>query len=728
MKKVITLLLTLTMVVGMFSISAHAAQSVYRAQDVSYSFNYDEGSVSASATSDTASASQVTYRGTSIGTGDANYVVDPLYSIDGKRVLRFQAKTSGAAVYNVYLDTNKSAPYSFVSNGILNYSFDIQPGNGSRFIVYQKFYANVENATGSPSQSPILSFNKDGKITFNTTTSAENDASYSFYKWYHVDVSINAATGVGTVVVKERTSGTEVAKTENLQFTQEGGSSAIKNLSFIRFEGATSTSADVYHCFDNLVISGEEAEVEEEGTFESEPLLYLPAEYNYNDGSAAATPDTDKTTGSVVTYRYAYAVYPSTTVNPADPNYTYDETYTADQTDKLLRFRSLTNNSSVYRVYLDTNKSAPYSYISSGKVKTSFDIQPGNGSRFLMYQKFFADGASNNGDPSQSPIIAFNTDGKITFNTTTSDAEDVSYTFYKWYHVEIVLDAATGKGTIVVSDRTTGAEVAKVEDMQFTSENGEYVKNISYMQFETNKCSSGEVYTCFDNLIWTYASNAIAMDDTLTILCEDEEQSLSAASPSSDEIIINFGEGVVLDADSLAEKYQLINTDTEKAVTVSASLRGNVLTLIPLKSFVPETTYKVLLKSGITTVDGDTLEEDVEYYFDTAEGELTATLVSTTPTAFAEITEGKYTVTVEYDNTSTDAETAYIIYAYYADDEVKMIGCVPEPITFDASKSDTIVKNVTVPATYAGDVESVKIMLWADFDSIIPISESLTIE
>ncbi len=290
-----------------------------------------------------------------------------------------------------------------------------------------------------------------------------------------------------------------------------------------------------------------------------------------------------------------------------------------------------------------------------------------------------------------------------------------------WYSYKLNFNRATGNYTVLITKRGDSASVAGSASGKFKDED----------------YSDGMRYDKTYNSIKFHFKNTINIDN-IKVVCEDKKpvlsdssvqfidnggNKLSGASMLTDKIAIDFGAFI---------NGRSVNDDSvtllkgEEPVSFKYSVSGSKLILSDM-ALEGNTTYEITVSNKITGVDGTRQDSDLydwTYEFTTGSNTVTMTLNKLTNESgdITEIADGDVNVIIDAVNTLTSANNAYLISAYYADDN-RLLNLDITNVSVPSGTNGQI--SVPVKVSKPDGCKSVKFLLWKSLSEAKPASAAL---
>ena len=294
-----------------------------------------------------------------------------------------------------------------------------------------------------------------------------------------------------------------------------------------------------------------------------------------------------------------------------------------------------------------------------------------------------------------------------------------------WYTCTSILDLTNKSMTTVVKNRESGEVLGSDSNVNMEAVDGYWHgwsrdDNISYNLFLTVGGVSG--YNTIDNLtiIHTYNAPEVSEDGIIIRNAEGEiESEWTAINPVTGSITIDFKTPMKEESLTSDTLYLADEAGVKIEGTISYADGAATITFAEGTNLGSRQTYSVNIDGGVCNINGETLGEDKEYSIVTDKARISVAFSAATQ-------EGNMiTVPLTYRNTYDMDKTPKIIIAYYDDNKMLMCDATDEYVltknTLNGSLTFTYTKNTTVNA------ESVRVFVFENMDSLIPVSEALDI-
>ena len=302
------------------------------------------------------------------------------------------------------------------------------------------------------------------------------------------------------------------------------------------------------------------------------------------------------------------------------------------------------------------------------------------------------------------------------------DNSNAQMTFEKgsWIHFDVVYDCDT-----LVAEIT-----AKAGDQSVTAN-----KTFSMEDNAPKVMLNGFKYTddtfgCWiDNISVTEVGEEIAPKltaNSIKVYAGDVEQSIAGSvSAFADKVTVNFGQKM-LAADLTADNIYVTEKGSETKLAYEPNVNGYVYEMTFAEGFTAGKTYTVTVNKIKNIGEVEMLQS---YAFDfTVKAGIYADLIdvtigdNTVTTATEMVAGSNATINIQYNNSTTDSPTIYVIVAYYNGDKLTKCEYLTQPTTGPSTINYQI--PYTVPTVEDG-FDEVNIMVWDGFNSMKPLSEAI---
>ncbi len=372
--------------------------------------------------------------------------------------------------------------------------------------------------------------------------------------------------------------------------------------------------------------------------------------------------------------------------------------------------------------------------VTKNKIKVKFDfMNTADGSSFYAA---LADSSVSTSDPAEQ-LVLIRDESKMECYSSTQNRNILGeHIDNEWLTYEAVIDMNTNNCISTVSRKATGEEIAKVEvTLNATADNlADWPKTAT--AFDTFLIQTGRVEgTHIDNLVIekvvdapTVSASRITIKDSL-----GEVQNVwTNVSPSAKTFYIDFATEINEETVSEDTVY-ITEKDSQTPLTATVECVDGVAVLTLADGQLKQKKEYVLhiSKNVANTID-ETLGEDATYNFTVSAGKVSAVMGvpfvgETSNPSFASINANDVVkVPVTYLNTTGENKAVKFIVAYYKNNGTTLadVEFVDVPFSKDVMNAqytfEHTFKNVT-------DADSLKVMIWSGFDTLVPMAETVEI-
>jgi len=603
----------------------------------------------------------------SLHNGGTNTVTDPLDSSNNC------AKYNGGW-YGAGLDLSEA-----LSSGIAQVKFDY-----------------MTKATGSSFHFDLAGSERSGKnlltLIRRSGTTMEGAAgvygTFETEKWYTIEVVVNFDTKNYMTVIKDKATGYVIYSNETTLASStaeySGWPAEINEFTMLFFSGG---SAEEY--LDNVLVK----------TLLEEPELPTPD-----------VPEADKN----ILYSNDFGKATST------DNYTIN---TDTDGNKYLtvvsRWWALKYN---------------FEKVTKNKVKVKFDfMNTASGSSFYAA---LADSSVSVTDGAEQ-LVLIRDEGKMECYSSTQNRNILGdHIENEWLTYEAVIDMNTKNCISTVSKKATGEQIAKVEvTLTATDANlADWPKTATAFDTFLIQTGRGEG-THIDNLIIEKVVDAPTVSASRIIIKDSsgEVQSVwTDVSPSAKTFYIDFATDINEETVSKDTVY-ITEKDSQTPLTATVECVDGVAVLTLTDGQLKQKKEYVLhISEAVENTIGDALGEDATYNFTVSAGKVSAVMGvpfvgETSNPSFASINANDVVkVPVTYLNTTGENKAVKFIVAYYKNNGTTLadVEFVDVPFSKDVMNAqytfEHTFKNVT-------DADSLKVMIWSGFDTLVPMAETVEI-
>jgi len=394
-----------------------------------------------------------------------------------------------------------------------------------------------------------------------------------------------------------------------------------------------------------------------------------------------------------------------------------------------------TDNTNKYLTLNGGWKNIQYKFdeVTTDKIKVTFDfMNTESGSSFYAA---LLDSSVSNSDGTEFLTLIRDEKKMECYSSTQNRNILGDHIDNEWLTYEAVIDMNTKKCISTVYNKATAEAIATVEVTLAPSDANLADWPKTATAFDTFMIASGrENGTHMDNLLIEKVVEApVVSADKVTIKdASGEVQSVwTKVSPSAKVFEIGFGTS--LDKDTVTKDSIYV---TKKGST--SPLAGNVdyadgkavLTLTDALEI--NTVYVLNITADIANILGETLADSATYEFKTDSGKVSAVMGAakvgdSAVAGFANLKAGDLIkVPVTYVNSTGKAKTLYFVVAYYKNSlkELADVEFITTP--FDGTITNGEYEFEHTFKTVEG-ADSMSFMMWDGFDTLIPLSSSVSL-
>lgn len=412
--------------------------------------------------------------------------------------------------------------------------------------------------------------------------------------------------------------------------------------------------------------------------------------------------------------------------------YATAKTFYRDNMDPTQEFKTETDNNH-YNKVVSSASAVGYEFepIKTSKFEVDFDFYKEASNATMVFM-----GYKNSGDVSTIQTLLFaKATGELSYNGDIYGNADkielngsqTKVTDGKWYSYHAVLDDTARSIEITVKDKESGTVVGTATKSGFARKTGsnwqDWVKEgTEFKQFIT-------MYTAnLDNIVIKEVASAPVVKTADIKTAEGTVQSdKEAVSILADRIVVDFSE--YMDTDTLKTAVTLVkkgeNGAADKNIALKSSVSKNVYTA-EFSGLEKNSTYEFKISTEAKTIYEVALAEDYTMTFKTQTAQLMAKLANvkigeTEVTDFASLKDGTANVNLNVLNSLDAGVATVLIIAYYNNDEMLDIKAYDVGINV----GDSGIKTVPVQIAKPENTSKVKIMLWENFRTMKPLSDSM---
>ena len=319
--------------------------------------------------------------------------------------------------------------------------------------------------------------------------------------------------------------------------------------------------------------------------------------------------------------------------------------------------------------------------------------------------------------------------GKDGTGTTVLSSEAMTSFSGEWGHVRLEVQPAKSKWSVVLTDGSGDPVYENSAGTWADSDIRMLGWNVSVT--DVQRLAQDENLPKIDNLTVNavYTSEPVLSKKSFKVFEGESEQSLTAVSPASDQLVIDFGQRM-LPEDMSAEKVYLTEKDdpSVRIATVN-KYSGGKYEMSPVDYLKPGSSYTVHVEKCRNT-GGMEMAEPCAFDFTVGQGTVEAACDRITQNgaevmSAAGLSKGDALLGVRYKNSTGKAYVLHYIIAFYMADE--MVSCAYRTATLPEYATGQITDiPVTVPEVSA-PYNEVDIITWDSFNGMLPIAKALVL-
>ena len=360
--------------------------------------------------------------------------------------------------------------------------------------------------------------------------------------------------------------------------------------------------------------------------------------------------------------------------------------------------------------------------LADAKYEFSFDVKPGVNILTNIFARTSNDAL---------PLVVFKEDGNAYVCDTggKSSAKIGSFTAGTWYNVVVKINMNTKMVDVKVTDKEDGTTLSKI-GVNYEEFTGKTFTSFSSLAFQVWKNQNSGSY--FDNFSLKELEEKPEMNgERISFWAGDIVTERLVDVPSNtDKIVLDFGTKMKTSTMN-ATNIALLNKTAEQTVNYTGTVDGTkfIMTFENEAVLGANTEYELTISENVENMFGTALGENVKIEFNTGDKIFHATLVGVKygeddVTQLNQIAANNMiTTSINYVNTTEKAPRMVLIYAYYSGD--KLIRTMPVNIKKPDVQSTVITDNHIVQDLTG--VDKVKILLWESWETIIPLSDAITL-
>lgn len=362
--------------------------------------------------------------------------------------------------------------------------------------------------------------------------------------------------------------------------------------------------------------------------------------------------------------------------------------------------------------------------ITTGRLNVEFDIKPGD--NVSTHVKFNTEGTGNADYKGFLPLMYFENGSVGTaWNWLDNNTNVGTYTPNEWYHcsAEVDFDGGTIKVLIESPSGSIQRKTVNYEELRQVD-----YDSITAFAIQEYGATSAAVGSTFDNVKIEYVVADPKFDATgVSFATGDTISTDSSKVPTSiDKILLDFG--TTMDLTTFGE--MTLKDENGNAVPYELSTVKGKVAIVLKEALQALTKYTLHVPDTAENIKGTELGISEDVTFTTGEGRFTGTLSEikkgeTKVTNVSQLSAGdELTTSVNFTNATLSAQKAVIIYSYYKAD-----GTMKETKydTIDVAANQKITKEMKHVVGDLTDVTEIKVMLWDNFETIRPLSPSISL-
>ena len=572
-----------------------------------------------------------------------------------------------------YVQVDKTFSDTY-NTGKLGFEFSVKPGGGVGGATQMLF-----------KDQRIIIFRDNGTISLKDQGDNNTFGSYTPGQWYDVKLVFNFDKKLLDVEVVDA-GGNSVGLKKGFDFSEDAGFQALNSF---RLQVA-GNAYDTPSYFDDVKIYMDPTDIEAPSE--------LPFEENFDD----------------------YATIADLEANGKGWRRTVK--------GELTEIRDVDNGKAVYVGLTQDTDNTVFEKImqtplADAKYEFSFDVKPGVNILTHIFAR-----TSND----VLPLVVFKEDGNAYVCNTggKSSAKIGSFTAGTWYNVVVKINMNAKTVDVKITDKQSGKAITKagVNYEEFT---GKTFASFSSLAFQVWKNQDSGSY--FDNFSLKELEKKPEMSgDRITFFVGDiATETLVDVPSTTNKIVLDFGTKM---KESTMNSINIVlkNKTTNQNVSYKGTSNGTkfIITFENEAVLGANTEYELAISENVENTFGTALGENVKIEFNTGSGVFSASLMGVKygeedVTKLNQIAKNNMiTTSINYANTTEEAQRMVLIYAYYSGDT--LIRTMPVNILKTADVQSTVITDSHIVQDLTG-VDKVKILLWDSWEMIIPLSDAITL-
>ena len=374
--------------------------------------------------------------------------------------------------------------------------------------------------------------------------------------------------------------------------------------------------------------------------------------------------------------------------------------------------------------------------VSKNKIKVKFDfMNTASGSSFYAA---LADSSVSTSDGTEQ-LVLIRDEAKMECYSSTQNRNILgNHIENEWLTYEAIIDINTKHCISTVYNKASGDAIATVEvTLEATDGNlADWPKTATGFDTFLIQTGRGEG-THIDNVVIekvvdapTVSASKITVKDSLGAV----QNVWTDVSPLMKTIEIDFA--TIMDDATVTENEIYVTkkgSETPLEATVSCADGVAVWTLADTEKLDRATEYVLHISADVANEIGETLGEDVTYSFTTNKGMVSAVMNApkvgeNAVTGFANLTAGDLIkVPVTYVNTTGEAKDLYFVVAYYKSGFKTLadVEFIKTPFVGTITNGEYDFEHTFKKVDGA---DSMRFMMWDGFDTLVPLSASVSIK
>lgn len=300
----------------------------------------------------------------------------------------------------------------------------------------------------------------------------------------------------------------------------------------------------------------------------------------------------------------------------------------------------------------------------------------------------------------------------------------------EWGHVKLEVKPSKSTWSVVLTN-SSGEVVYEKQNGTWTDSNIAML-DWNIVVTDTSKLSQDANIPKIDNFVVnaTYSSEPKLTEKNISIYEGGILQDLSAVSPASNKIIVDFVQRMSPDDMTKDNIYITPKDEPIKPITTTDRYSGGKYEMSPVEYLIPGKTYTVHIKP-CSNVSGLTMSDEYRFDFVAGKGTVGTKLSKLTQggvdvTDLASLSVGSAKLGVFYKNsTGKEYFLHYIIAFYNGNEMVHSVYATSKLGAYAMGQNEEI--TVSIP-NVTREYDEVNIIAWDSFNGMLPVSESLVLK